>query len=200
MSCLHCSRSAVSGQAANASVNEGESVSLEPDSLEPAPVSAGSKLPHPTAMGNVRSRSPVMEESEEVEVASTVSVIVPSVTKTCSVSILDQLAENVPWADDDTWLNQSETSKQDETDDAAPIVDDSVSTPFVDEDGVHYLEDGHFWVETAGLPPAEEATPPIPQIVTNGEPEPRRRNILVRFSTAPIRGLSIDLELVQPFI
>lgn len=126
------------------------------------------------------------EETEEVEVSSTVSVIVPS------VSILDQLAENVPWADDETWQAQPETDKSDETDDAAHV-DDSISTPFVDEDGVHYLQDGHFWIEMPGLPPAEDPAP-IPHIVTNGEPEPTRRNIRVRFTSDPIRGI---LELVQ---
>ena len=44
-------------------------------------------------------------------------------------------------------------------------------TPYVDDDGVHYLKDGHFWVEMPGLPPTEKPTP-VPQILTSGEPEP----------------------------
>ena len=157
-------------------------MSLEPDSLEPAPVSAGSgRSAHPQ-MGNNRSKSPVLEQIDEVEVAPAVTVLVPSVPK--ATSILEQLAENVPWADDESWQQEQQPS-QDETDEApAPI---EGPTTYVDDDGVHYLEDGHFWVEMPGLPPAEEPTP-VPQILTNGEPEPSPRNIRVRFTTDPIRG------------
>ena len=67
-----------SGQATNISAVEGESVSLEPDS-----------------------KSPVLEQIDEVEVAPAVTVLTPSVNKT--TSILEQLAENVPWTDDESW-------------------------------------------------------------------------------------------------
>lgn len=134
-------------------------------------------------MGNIRSKSPVLEQIDEVEIAPAVTVVVPNVVKT---SILEQLAENVPWADDESWQAQTEEPSQDETDEAPAPIDGPTS--FVDEDGVHYLQDGHFWVEMPGLPLAEEPTPVVPQIVTNGEPEPRPRNIRVRFTTDPIRG------------
>ena len=154
--------------------------------MEPAPVNAGGnsgKLlsSNQQVMGNNKSKS-TLEDIEEVSV-SNVTVAVAG-----GSSILDQLAEDVPWADDDSWQAQSETQiQQDETDKSvAPVDDTSMSTPFVDEDGVHYLHDGHYWLEMPGLPPAEE--PSVPLIITNGEPEPRSRNIRVRFSTDPIRG------------
>jgi hypothetical protein len=135
-----------------------------------------------TTMGNVKSKS-TLEDIDEVSVTNvTVAVAGPS--------ILDQMAEDVPWADDDSWqaTNQQDTPiRQDETDKSvAPVEDSSMTGPFVDEDGVHYLHDGHYWLEMPGLPPAEET--PVPLIITNGEPEPRSRNIRVRFTTDPIRG------------
>ena len=151
-----------------------------------------------------------MEETEETEV----SVVVPSSVPADNVkasgssgsSILDQLAENVPWADDDNWQNQStreeeeeeEEEENDETDEAGRA-DPSAET-FVDQDGVHYLPDGHYWMETPGLPPADDhPLPIIPQIVTNDEPEPTRRNIRVRFSTGPIRGKKNRFENIPRF-
>lgn len=172
-----------SGQATNASTHEGEHISLEPDSLEPAPVSSGgSRLPYPQ-MGNVRSKSPVIEETEEstsIEQPPP-TIIVPS--------ILDQMAQDVPWADDDSsWQSRQADSVQHDETDEAPREAVQEFTSFVDEDGVHYLEDGHFWVEMPGLPPAEESVAPVPQVVTNSEPA-RGRNRRVRFTTDPIRGL-----------
>lgn len=168
-----------SGQTAT-NAHEGESISLEPDSLEPAPVTAGSSRSNPQSMGNVKSKSsPTLEDIEEVSV-NNVTVVVSG------ASILDQLAEDVPWADDESWQAQSEI-RQDETDKAVYVDDSTIATPFVDEDGVHYLHDGHYWLEMPGLPPAEE--PSVPLIVTNGEVEPRPRNIRVRFTTEPIRGV-----------
>lgn len=170
-----------SGQTAT-NAHEGESISLEPDSLEPAPLSAASsRLSNPQNMGNAKSKSsPTLEDIEEVSV-NNVTVVVSS------ASILDQLGEDVPWADDESWQVQSEPETgQDETDKAVPVDDSTIETPYVDEDGVHYLQDGHYWLEMPGLPPAEE--PSVPLIVANGETEPRPRNIRVRFTTDPIRG------------
>ncbi|XP_059351791.1 uncharacterized protein LOC130689486 isoform X2 [Daphnia carinata] len=164
-----------SGQTAT-NAHESESVSLEPDSLEPAPVSAG-----PQNMGNAKSKSPTLEDIEEVSVNNVTLVV-------SGASILDQLAQDVPFADDESWQAQSEPEKQDETDKAIPVDDATVAAPYVDEDGVHYLQDGHYWLEMPGLPPAEE--PSVPLIVTNGEAEPRPRNIRVRFTTDPIRVYS----------
>uniref|UniRef100_A0A0P5TUY7 Neurabin-1 n=1 Tax=Daphnia magna TaxID=35525 RepID=A0A0P5TUY7_9CRUS len=172
-----------SGQTAT-NAHEGESISLEPDSLEPAPLSAASsRLSNPQNMGNAKSKSsPTLEDIEEVSV-NNVTVVVSS------ASILDQLGEDVPWADDESWQVQSEPeTRQDETDKAVPVDDSTIETPYVDEDGVHYLQDGHYWLEMPGLPPAEE--PSVPLIVANGETEPRPRNIRVRFTTDPIRVYS----------
>ena len=106
------------------------------------------------------------------------------------VSILQRLAvdDNVPFADDDdagntfdsddVW-NQDGVMQQHESSDA---MDSSA------QDSTHYYEDGHYWVEIAGLPPVDYLGPD--ESLFGADSELRKRPIRVRFTTDPIRGSS----------
>lgn len=48
------------------------------------------------------------------------------------------------------------------------------------ENGVHYFEDGHFWMEVPGLPESEEED-------DLDYPIPVKKNTKVTFSTGPIK-------------
>lgn len=48
------------------------------------------------------------------------------------------------------------------------------------ENGVHYFEDGHFWMEVPGLPESEEED-------DVDYPIPVKKNTKVTFSTGPIK-------------
>lgn len=49
------------------------------------------------------------------------------------------------------------------------------------ENGVHYFEDGHFWMEVPGLPESEEEEDDVDY------PIPVKKNTKVTFSTGPIK-------------
>lgn len=50
------------------------------------------------------------------------------------------------------------------------------------ENGVHYFEDGHFWMEVPGLPESEEEEEDDVDY-----PIPVKKNTKVTFSTGPIK-------------
>ncbi|XP_046397522.1 microtubule-associated protein futsch isoform X3 [Ischnura elegans] len=61
------------------------------------------------------------------------------------------------------------------------------------ENGVHYLEDGHFWMEVPGLPETDEDDDDAFEGLGEGEedyPIPVKRNTKVTFSTGPIKVYS----------
>ncbi|XP_071451755.1 uncharacterized protein Spn isoform X2 [Hetaerina americana] len=62
------------------------------------------------------------------------------------------------------------------------------------ENGVHYLEDGHFWMEVPGLPETDEDDDDGFEGLGEGEdsdyPIPVKRNTKVTFSTGPIKVYS----------
>ena len=177
---------------APASMLDVDSVSLEPDSLEPQPLtlrSVKSKQP-PT------STTLTEEDDNQIEEDGQMDEMVVHEEVTNPPLLIDRLAGSVPFADDDdsSWMER----QLDETDEANNLsnnepAEDFSPPSFIVEDGVHYYPDGHYWLEMPGLPPAEEPTSPIimheDTSLTNIEP-PRRRTIRVRFTTEPIRVYS----------
>lgn len=154
-------------------------------------------------MGNARSRStPLPEEVEEEEEGEEDNDkddeddddddeegVVVAVHEAANFSLLEQLAQDdrVPYADDPVTI--------DETDEKAPEEGPPLPPYDVVEDGVHFLQDGHYWIEIAGLPPAEE---PVPIPIIASDPETKKKTTRVRFTTAPIRGGQSVFELL-PF-
>jgi len=140
-------------------------------------------------MGAARSRSTPLpeEEEEEEEDDEEEDAVVVAVHDATNTSLLNQLVtdDTVPYAD--------------EPDDAPEATEEQVGPPLppydVVEDGVHYLPDGHYWLEIDGLPPAEEdPLPPVllaPNNIFAPEPELlKKRTIRVRFTTDPIKVYS----------
>lgn len=54
------------------------------------------------------------------------------------------------------------------------------------ENGVHYYEDGHFWMEVAGLPDSDDDDDDLPSAVV----PVKKTNIKVSFDTGPMRVYS----------
>lgn len=165
----------------SSSAIDGDSVSLEPDSLEPVPVAAGrAHQQQPTGavqcMGSVWNRSPLPEETEvdgdEDEDARQVGECVDD---------KDEANRSVPWIEEPPPPPPEHVVEADEGDvtDEAPHPPDKL-VEYAVEDGVHFLEDGHYWLEMPGLPPADDERPSVV--------ETPARAITVRFSTDPIRG------------
>lgn len=158
---------------------DGESVSLEPDSLEPVPVASGRAIQQQgQSMGAVWSRSPVPEETE----VDGDDDDEPSQVAAASIDGRE-LNRSVPWTEvrpDDVIDAVDEVDeRQEERDEADEAPQQPEPVEYVTEDGVHFMHDGHYWHEMPGLPPAEEDTSVVVETA---------RNIRVRFSTGPIRG------------
>ena len=169
---------------------DNDSVSLEPDSLEPQPLTSRTvklKQQSPTSTTLPEEEDDQMEEMVVHEEVTNPPLFMDRLT-----------AASVPYADEDDDTSWIEQSQRDETDEAylSNNTAEPVEPQFIVEDGVHYYPDGHYWLEMPGLPPAEEPTSPIIMqqetsltSLTISEP-PRRRTIRVRFTTEPIRVYS----------